>query len=291
MAALEPVSEHPNRHRISRLLLASSVTAKAEDIREGREANGRAIAQIYESREMQRLCLDLVNPAQMALGRASPEQMEAVNAQLSKRQADLDAANRNYEVARKAQEDFQKRLDLMEAGFAQDELLMFIDKRFIKGKYARNPQNLADAIAGLPFTYGVHFMGVWQSYARCSKLACSPHHRFQLFETVQSIWNKSRKSTMPLLDFFHQEITALQKTITVKKADPITGEEFNDKELNMVRHTLENDWPIWKLAIRKSFEFQVEIERVPFLICANFTKVQRDPGTAVALVLGETDMN
>ena len=64
---------------------------------------------------------------------------------------------------------------------------------------------------------------------------------------------------MPLLDFFHQEITALQKTITVKKADPITGEEINDKELNMVRHTLENDWPIWKLAIRKSFEFQVEI--------------------------------
>lgn len=57
----------------------------------------------------------------------------------------------------------------------------------------------------------------------------------------------------------------------------------------MVRYVLEHDWPIWKLAISKSFELQVEIQRVPFLICANFTKVQTDPGTSVALVLDEAD--
>jgi hypothetical protein len=96
---------------------------------------------------------------------------------------------------------------------------------------------------------------------------------------------------LPLLEFFQQEITALSKNKMVKKVDPITGEEFEDKVLNMVRYVLVNDWPIWALAIRKSFEFQVEIERVPFMICANFTKVQRDPGTSVARVLGTTEKN
>ena len=77
----------------------------------------------------------------------------------------------------------------------------------------------------------------------------------------------------------------------VKKVDPITGEEFEDIGLNMIRQLLVNDWTVWALAIRKSFELQVEIERVPFMICANFAKVQRDPGTHVALVLGATEKN
>lgn len=287
MAALEPVREHPNRYCISRLLLASSELATADQIRAGREANGRAIAQIYEAQEKQRTCMDLVNQAQMALGQASPGQVKAVMEQVSKRQADLEAANREHAAACKAQQDFQKKLDLMEAGFAQDELLMFIDSRFIKGRYARNPENLAHAIAGLPFTYGVNFMGVWQSYARCSKLYCSPHHWFQLFETIQSIWKKSQKSKLPTVEFFYQEIVALPKT--VKIVDPTTKKESEDKAENTIRSNLLNFWPIWSLAIEKSLESPVEKERMPFLICSNFTVVQRDPKTSVLLVLGATE--
>jgi hypothetical protein len=290
-ASLGPLNGHADRNRINRLLVPTMVSADAEEIREAREANKELIAIIYETQDRQRVCTDFLGQAQMALGQATPNQRDAVKAEISKRQADLGEANKKHRSACDDQARFQNEIDLMEAGFAQDELLKFIDKRFVKGKYARNPRNLADAIAGLPWAYGIHFLGAWQSYARCSKIDCPPHPRFQLFETIQSIWNKSRKSTLPLLEFFQHEISTLQKTKTVKKLDPITGEEFNDKELNWVRHTLENDWPIWKLAIRKSFEFQVEIERVPFLICANFTKVQQDPRTPVALVLGETDMN
>jgi len=288
-AALEPVREHPNRHRISRLLLVSSESATPDQIREERKANEEAIKAIYEARDRQRTCLDAVTQAEMAKGQASPEQMKDVDAQASKRKADLEGASRAYDAARKEQQDIEKKLDQMEAGFAQDELLMFIDKRFIHGRYARTPRKLADAMAGLPYTQGVHFMGAWQSYARCSKLDCPPHPRFQLFETIQSIWNKSRKSKLPLLEFFHQQITALPKTITVKRVDPISGKEFEDKIQNVIRYLLVDSWPIWTLAIKKSFEFQVEIERVPFLICANFAKVQRDPRTSVALVLGTTE--
>lgn len=291
LLALEPLKDHPDRYHINRLLLPSSKSATAEEIREQRKQNESAIERMYEDQQKQRSTLDLFTQTQMALGQASPSQLEAVKTRIAQRKGELEAASTAYDDSCRMQRDMSNKLEEIEAGYAQDELLMFIKTRFIeaKKKFARNPENLANAIAGLPLAPTVPFMGAWQSYVRCSKLECEPHHRFQLFETIQSIWNKSRKSAIPLLEFFHQEITALPKSITIKKTDPITGEEFTDKLLNMVRHTLENDWPIWRLAIKKSFEFQVEIERVPFLVCANFTKVQRDPGTPVALVLEETE--
>src|SRR5205807_1316731 len=194
-----------------------------------------------------------------------------------------------HRIACDKQANFQKGIDLMEAGYAQDELLMFIDKRFINGKYARNPRNLADAMAGLPYAYGVHFLGVWQSYARCSKLDCLPHPRFQLFETVQSIWNKSRKSKRPVLEFFYEQITALPKSKRVKQVDPITGEEFDADAANPIRADLLKFWSIWKLAIQKSLEASLEEQRVPYLICANFTVCQRDPKSSLYMVLSEIE--
>jgi hypothetical protein len=287
--ALEPLENHPDRHRINRLLLESSVSAKAEDIRAGRESNGHAIAKIYEAQEKQRTCMDLVNQAQMAVSQASPEQIKAVKAQVSKKLADLEEANLQHVTACKAQEDFQKNLDLMEAGFAQDELLMFINSRFIKGKYARNPENLANAIAGLPFAYGVYFTGVWQSYARCSKLDYPSHPQFQLFEIVESAWKKSQQSNRPLLEVFQQQVNTLPKNRTVKSIDPITGAEFEQKVENGLRSSLLRDWSIWRLAIEKTLDSSDERARIPFLVCANFTIVQRDPKTSVLLVLAAAE--
>jgi hypothetical protein len=293
LVALEPLKDHSDKYDINRLLLASTETATAEEIREQRKRNEFAIEKMHEAQDKQRSCLDLFSQAQMVLGHALPAQVDGVKARISERQAELQAADRAYEDACALQRDIARKLDEMEAGYAQDELLMFIKIRFIerKKKYARNPENLANAIAGLPLCPTISFMGAWQSYLRCSKLDREPHHRFQIFEKLQSTWRKSRKSKVPLLEFFRKEIIALPKTKMVNKVDPITGEEFDDKSLNMIRYLLVNDWPVWALAIRKSFEFQVEIERVPFMICANFAKVQKDPATPIALVLGSTEKN
>lgn len=287
-AALEPLRDHADRNRINRLLIPTAVSADAEQIREAREANELLIVKIYEAQDRQHACMDSATQAQMALGQASPDQLKAVEAELSQRQAELEEANREHRIACDEQDQFQKKIDLMEAGFAQDELLRFIDKRFINGKYGRNPRNFADAMAGLPWAYGVHFLGVWQSYARCTKIDCPPHPRFQLFETIQSIWKKSRRSKLPVLEFFYQQVTALPKTKTVKKIDPMTEKEFEDQAENWIRSHLLNSWPIWRLAIQKSLESPTEEDRVPFLICANFTIIQRDPKTSVLLVLGAT---
>jgi hypothetical protein len=290
-AALDPLREHPDKYRIGRLLNVSADFADAEQIREQRQANGSAIRQMYSAQETQRVCEDLARQAQMALGQASPAQVEAVKVQVQKRQAEAEAAKRTYEQACAGLPGLTKKLDEMEAAYAQDELLMFIDARFISGKrkYARTPENLANAMAGLPFAYDVPFMGAWQSYVRCSKLYCAPHHRFRQFEAIQSIWKKSIQSKIPTAEFFYQEIAALPQTVVVKAVDPITNEEFATKAENPLRSGLEDFWSIWRLAIEKSLESTAEPDRVPFLICANFTVIQRDPKTSVLLVLEGAD--
>lgn len=220
----------------------------------------------------------------MARGEASKDEIKAVEKEITRLKAEKQLATVEHEKACAAQRNLESKLELMEAGFAQDELLMFIDKRFIHGRYARDPYNLADAMAGLPYTQALHFMGVWQSYVRCSQLPCAPHHRFQVFETIQSIWKKSRKSKVPAIKFFEQEIASLPER--VKVIDPVTKKETSDTTRNEVRSYLLDFWPIWELAIEKSLATEVDPERVPFLICANFAIVQQDPKTSVRLVLG-----
>jgi hypothetical protein len=290
-SALEPLKEHPDRHLLNRLLLQSSDSPTPKQIRQERHANEMACERIYEAQPRPRECEDLVRQAESALGQASPEKRDAVEAQLLKRRADLEMAKGAYDAASKVQRALEQRLDQMEAGFAQTELLMFIEKRFLKGKYARNPLNLANAMAGLPYTRGVHFLGAWQSYARCSKLPCSlwPHHRFQVFETIQSIWKKSQKSDLPPVEFFHQEILALPRTVSRKTVDPVTKQEERKKSENFVRSYLLDNWTIWSLAILKTLESPVEPERMAFMISSNFTKAQRDPKTLVDLVLGAAE--
>lgn len=287
-SALDPLTEHANRFEINHFLLLSTDSATAEQIREKRELNKKAIQELYKAQKRQLTCSDRFNQAQMALGHTSSEQLEAMKRRISDYKAELDSANNGYEAAQTKQREIARKLDEMEAAYAQDELLMFIQTRFIKPKkrYARNPENLANAMAGLPWAGNLPFMGTWQSYVRCSKLRCSPHHRFQLFETIQRIWKKSQKSKLPTTEFFHQQITALPKIVTLKAINPLTNQESRNKGPNSVRSNLFDNWPIWKLAIQKSLESPVEPDRVPFLICSNFTVVQRDPRASVALVLG-----
>jgi hypothetical protein len=110
-----------------------------------------------------------------------------------------------------------------------------------------------------------------------------------LFETIQSIWKKLQKSKLPPVEFFHQEITALPKTVVLNTVDPVTKNEVQNKSENLVRSSLLGYWPIWSLAIEKSLASPVEPERMPFVIFSNFKEVQSDPKTLVHLVLGTAE--
>src|SRR5580698_1111046 len=59
LAALEPLKDHSDKYDINRLLLASTESAKAEEIREQRKRNEFAIRKMHHAQEKQRSCLDL----------------------------------------------------------------------------------------------------------------------------------------------------------------------------------------------------------------------------------------
>jgi hypothetical protein len=284
--ALEPLNDHPEKYRVARLLLATTDNADAKQIREKRNVNKRAIEAMAAKRTKYQECARWVETAEAAKNQVPSEeskqrQKEAVQAKLTKFQGEERVAREEYDASCKEQQSIERNLDLLEAAYAQDQLLMFIDKRFIKGEYARNPLKLGNAISGLPFAHDVPFMGVWQSYLRCSKLPCDlwPHHQFEVFRTIESIWQKLQEVTMPLVEFFHREIIALPKTVVPKAVDRFTKKKISARVENGVRSYLLDNWPIWSRAIRKSLESPVESERMPFAIGCNFTKIQREPQT------------
>lgn len=293
-AALRPLKEHSNRHLISRLLLPSSDAATAEDIRGERRVYGEAISNIYEADSRERRGSDLVREAEYAQSQVGPEDKDAaktVALQLSKRKAEWETAKREVERSRVAQQTLQEKLDRMEAGYAQGELLMFIEKRFIKGRYARNPLNLANAMAGLPYSQGVHFLGAWQSYVRCSKFDYPwPHFRFQVFQTSESLWKGSQKSGLAPVEFFREGIRALPKTALLRTPQSRAQGREQQRSENFLRSYLVDNWTYLRLAIVRSLESPpVEAERMPYIIGTNFAKIQREPKTAVDLVLAAAE--
>ncbi len=168
-----------------------------------------------------------------------------------------------------------------EAAYAQDQLLFFI----CKGKYAFHPLNLANAMAGLPYAIGVPFMGVWQSYARCSKIKTPgwPHYRYEVFKTIESAWKHASSSTQPVIEVFEREIRALQKMTLLDH--PQLGHR---KVENYVRTFLCENWWHLQRAIKKSLG-TTDDPRPPFFVIASYLdKFIAEPKTHADFAVAET---
>jgi hypothetical protein len=176
------------------------------------------------------------------------------------------------------------------ARFGQAELLKFIEKRFINGKYARNPLNFANAMAGLPSATGVPFLGVWQSYDRCSNLPCSlwPQFQFRVFETIESIWNMCRKSPESPMELFPRQIRTLRKTEAVSTPGQ-SGQGTSERCESYLRSYLMENWSFLRRAIERAFEASAKPERMPFIIFSNFGKILAEPRSAAGSVLAAAE--
>lgn len=287
--ALKPLEGHPSGDRIARFVRLTSTDASAEEIRKETKVLGKAIERLRESQSQHDKCADEFRQAEWAMSQTKPEQVEIVKAELSKRRAKCETAQSELDAARVAERALEQRVTDMEASFAQDELLKFIKKRFIDGEYARHPLNFANAIAGLPNATGFPFLGVWQSYARCSKLECRqwPHFQFRVFETIESIWKKCQVTSTSPVELFRQQIRALPKTVLVKAEPPEQG--GSQRTENYLRTYLLDNSLYLKRAIERTLEADVEPDRMPFVIFSNFGKILAEPRTAADSVLAAAE--
>jgi hypothetical protein len=275
--AFEPLPQNLT-NQVAPFVRPTSVIASGKDIRAARKAHIKPVERLHELQSIREACSKACQEAEWALHQAKLDQIELVRRAISKRRADYERAESELQLANDLEKRCEEHIFDCQAGFAQEELLKFIKKRFIEGSYARNPLNLANAMAGLPYHYDEPFLGVWYSYARCSKLESDqwPNLHFQVFEELERIWKRyqgSSSSTLPT-EFFRQQIRALPNT--------------TKKMTNLVRSHLVETWVDLQLAIEKSVASPPDDpNRMPFVIGTSFAKTKAEPKSFVDKIIAD----
>ena len=270
--ALQPATVHGNRQYIDRFLRATNVTADASEIRKKRDSVGPAVRAMHDAQAKRNKRMEECREIETAWSQARPDQLDFVRREFPRRRAACQDAQDQAFAAESKERTVENELLDMEAAYAQDELLTFITK----AKYALHPLNLASAMAGLPCAIDVPFLGVWVSHARCSKLDCSEPYSFhyELFATIESIWERSKSSSLPAFEFFQQEIKALPKTVVT--THPTMGTNRVD---NYVRAKLRENWWYLQRAIERSLQAKDDPRPMHFIIASDFDKIIAEPRT------------
>jgi len=288
--ALAPIANDSRHSQIEHFLQDSSSEATAAEVRKSAAATSLKHAQRINAQERRDLLRKDFDEVQHAQSQATAEQLAAIEPILRQRRADYETAERNLKSAENEEKDADAKLADQEAGFAQRELLKFIRS----GKYAHNPLNLANAMAGIRcHTSDAKrvYAGCWQSFARCSKLECAiwPTYQFQRFEIIQSIWNRRDKyPQLSPVELFRLEIPKLPK---IKESEAkrfssrITIAEKKRIVNGFVRDNFMDEFRNLRLAIEESLRKCNRPDQMPFLILARFTKSLSQSTNAVERVL------
>jgi hypothetical protein len=286
--AFKPLEGTASRDLIAYFLHPTLASASAREIRLMRKEHNKEIRRRSEAQTFRERCVDACREVEWAMGEAKPEQIEIVQRTFSKRREQCQKALSELEAARVAESTRDEELADKQSGFAQDELLKFIKKRFIKGRHAKNPLNLANAMAGLPSYNWGPFLGVWYSFGQCSTLGCQqwPLFSFQVFKTIEQMWKRSqRASSVSPVELFRQQIRALPKTIRPRISESPERSRDRKRVANPVRAHLVDKWVDLQLAIEQSLLAPVESARMPFVIGTHFARIQMEPKTAVHRVI------
>lgn len=292
--ALAPLKNDSRRFQVDHFLRDSTSKATADEVRKSSALLCLKRVQRIDAqnrRDTHRKDFDEVQAAQR---QATAEQLTAIEPIFSQRRADYETAEMNLKGIEKEEKDTEAKLADQEAGFAQRELLKFIRS----SKYAHNPLNLANAMAGIRcHTSGAIrvYAGSWQSHARCSKLECAiwPTHQYQRFEIIRSIWTRRhRYSQLSAVELFRQEIPKLPKITESQAQRYATQMTMAEKKRivnGFVRDNLIAEFRHLRLAIEDSMRQRHHPERAPFLILARFAKNLGLPGNAVERVLAASE--
>jgi len=276
--ALEPLRGHASEHDVVLFLRRTSVTATAKEIRAKRKEHALLSERSREAQTTHDSCVDACRVAESAMNKAQSEQQQSMLFELLKRWRKAAEARSELKAAQIAEKTIREQLRDEEAGFAQNELLDFIKR----GKYARNPLGLANAMAALPDM-------TWeQSHARCSKIKCGqwPTFPIRIFETIKRIWNRRNSHPdLALPQLFRQEIEKLPKTVLASVLQPFPHSVKKRKIDNPVRCHLAENWRYLRLAIEEVAGLEVPPGRVPFLILSHFNENMAKPRTPLDLIL------
>ena len=149
----EPILPYPARA----LLRPSEQASDVEQLNALHDERQKLLDSISDAEKTRLRCADLLEKAKRALNTVSGDQRSLVEEHVSERAANSDQAELVFLSLRNRLKEVGEHIKDSEAYFAQAEVLQFCNK----GRYAFNPLNTANAIAGLPY------IGYRRSINRC----------------------------------------------------------------------------------------------------------------------------
>ena len=208
----------------------------------------------------------------------SPERERMAAEILGQHEVMLDATEKAATEARRKWEELEKRLADQEAHYCRTQLLKFTRDR----RYAHNPRNLANALAGLPY------MGCRRSAARCAKLPYTyePYMMYRVFEFVERTWRLRRvANSAPGLELFRAAIAKLPRSVLVR----IGGQQKRKRMENYFRRYLEENWAYLKEAIEYVLRGYQHPGQVPYLVTARFHANLSKPRTQADIFFAQQE--
>jgi hypothetical protein len=185
---------------------------------------------------------------------ASSEYIDTVQEEITRRQEALDQLQTDVNRLTADEHDLDKESMDQEAYVYASELLDFLQS----GRYALNPQSVANALAGLPR------MRWRQSHLRCSRMPLNqPRLHYQVLEVIRTMWKRCHgESKESVIGFFETHLPKLPK------------------KLGYTRDFLLTSWRDLRLAIEECLNGKQEDGETPYVLTSIFmrnTRNQKSP--------------
>lgn len=258
----QPVKEKPSNSGLANAFYRETVKiAKPTEVHRNRVRVGELQAEIHHSQakltEIQRSILD----AGEALKIAAPEERNTVQEEISRRQQALLQVETDINRLTIERDALDKMSLDQEAYVYAFELLDFLHC----GRYAVNPQSVANALAGLPT------MRWRQSHVRCSRMPLQqPRLHYQILGVILRLWKRRRgESKESLIEFFGAQLPKLPK------------------KLGYMRDFLLESWRDLKLAIEECLNSKHEDGEAPYVLTSIFMRNTRNQKSPLERMLAE----
>jgi hypothetical protein len=203
--AVKPLARTNSATLVSPLLRAEFQESKPSAVRHKRKRLAEFNKKILE-REME---LDALawrgRDVALSLARGDKDGEELLESETIRRYTQIAHDAKALWALSADRDAFEMQLTKEEAFVFQHELLSFLKS---KDRYAIEPRQLADSLAGLPTM-------VWrQSYVRCSQMPyeSEPHLHYQVLQVIREVWSMRPKPILePPAQFFTTKLAGLPK--------------------------------------------------------------------------------
>ncbi len=263
--AFQPVKEKPHNSGLAQAFFRETVkTATPAEVHRNRVLVGELQGELLR---VQRKLAEIersVSEIDSALKTAAPEQANAVQDEIAQRKQTLIQLQSEFNGLTTEEKNLNAETLDQEAYVYASELLDFLRSR---GRYAVNPQTVANTLAGLPM------MGWRQSHLRCSRIPPQrPRLHYLVLEVILDLW-KSRQgeSKESLTGFFKAQLPKLPK------------------KLDYTRTFLLESFYDLKLAIEECLRTKHEDGEAPYLLTSIFMRNTRSQKSTLEKVLADQE--